>query len=57
MNGLKQQNRFEIFEKVNGNWFILFSIFRCEFVEIDDQHALEIDHPHQLALANILVND
>lgn len=34
-------------------WFFFFFL-RCEYVEIDERHALEIDNPMQLFLANIL---
>lgn len=63
IDGILQNEWFEIGKmtffsrKSDRNYLFLFSTFRCEFVEIDDQHVLEIDHPHQLTLANILVND
>lgn len=34
-----------------------FFTFRCEFVEIDEEHVLEIDNPFHLHLANVLVNN
>lgn len=34
---------------------LTFITIRCEYIEIDERHALEIDDPVQLKLANILV--